>query len=271
MPRRLTIICLLPLVLSKTAFAQQQTAPSTSPEYSLWDHNRSVMYLVAEGESREFYYQQPRPGMLEAGAHPDSLVFSGQISNGQLSGTAYLFNPRCGQAPFQVKGFGNDQRVVLTGQAPRAGRNCRTHGYFTVTLEFKLLQKSEVVQSEQPASTAKTLVEEPITDAPSASVGEPSTPSAQPPVTAQASPVIAVPKADQPVGVSQGLNTEAAEPTTIGQIPLMLTALQGHKPLSAAFFVVATLLFGFSIWLLIRTFRRTTARKRRFGLMRRAL
>jgi hypothetical protein len=34
--------------------------------------------------------------MLEAGAHPGSLLFRGQVDNGQYSGTAYLFNPHCG-------------------------------------------------------------------------------------------------------------------------------------------------------------------------------
>jgi hypothetical protein len=40
-----------------SAQAQTQTA---SPESTVWDHNGSVMYLVANGPSREFYYQKPR-------------------------------------------------------------------------------------------------------------------------------------------------------------------------------------------------------------------
>src|SRR5262245_47507895 len=43
-----------------SAQAQTQTA---SPERAIWDHNGSVMYLVANGSSREFYYQKPRQGM----------------------------------------------------------------------------------------------------------------------------------------------------------------------------------------------------------------
>ena len=72
-------------------------------ETDLWDHNGSVMYLVANGSSREFYYQKPRTGMLEAGAHPDSLLFRGQINDGHFSGTAYLFNANCGQVPFAAQ------------------------------------------------------------------------------------------------------------------------------------------------------------------------
>src|SRR4029077_9644246 len=106
------------------ANAQTQTS---SPGLAIWDHNGSVMYLVESGSSREFYYQKPRPGMLEAGAHPDSLLFRGQIDNGQFSGTAYLFNAHCGQVPFEVKEpvLDNGGRVALTGQAPRVGRNCQ--------------------------------------------------------------------------------------------------------------------------------------------------
>ena len=45
------------------------------PEPTLWDHNGSVMYLVANGSSREFYYQKPRPGILEVGDIP-ALFYS---------------------------------------------------------------------------------------------------------------------------------------------------------------------------------------------------
>ena len=115
------------------------------------------MYLVANGSSREFYYQKPRSGMLEAGAYPDFLLFRGQIDNGQFSGTAYLFNAHCGQVPFEVKGpvLDNGGRVVLTGQAPRVGRNCQASGYYTSTLEFRLLKTTEVAQPPQPSTTAQ--------------------------------------------------------------------------------------------------------------------
>ncbi len=119
-----------------SANAQMQT---TSPEPTIWDHNGSVMYLVENGSSREFHYQKPRPGMLEAGARPGSLLFRGQVENGQYSGTAYLFNPHCGAIPFQVKGpvLDNDERIILTGQVPQVGRNCRTYGSYTSNLEFR--------------------------------------------------------------------------------------------------------------------------------------
>jgi len=98
-----------------SAHAQTQTA---SPDPTIWDHNGSVMYLVENGSSREFHYQQPRPGMLEAGARPGSLLFRGQVDNGQYFGTAYIFNRHCGQIPFQVKGpvLDDNERITLTGR-----------------------------------------------------------------------------------------------------------------------------------------------------------
>src|SRR5438270_7465528 len=111
---------------SAVASAQAQTQ-TASPEPTVWDHNGSVMYLVANASSREIYYQKPRPGMLEAGARSGSLLFRGEVNDGQYLGTAYIFNAHCGPIPFEVKGtiLDDDERIVLTGQAPRVGQNCR--------------------------------------------------------------------------------------------------------------------------------------------------
>jgi hypothetical protein len=134
--------------------AQTQTAP---PESTIWDHNGSVMYLVANGSSREIFYQKPRPGMLEAGARPGSLLFRGEINNGQYLGTAYIFNLHCGPIPFEAKGpiLDDDQRIVLTGQAPRVGQNCRAYESYTSNLEFKRLKPTEAVQSKEPLAAAQ--------------------------------------------------------------------------------------------------------------------
>jgi hypothetical protein len=162
-----------------SAHAQTQTA---SAEPTLWDHNGSVMYLVANGPSREFYYQKPRTGMLEVGVRPGSLLFRGEIDNGQYSGTAYIFNMHCGQIPFQVKGpvLENDERIVLTGQAPRVGRNCRAHEASTSTLEFRRVKPNDAAQShEEFTATTAPRVEEPKSE-PSIASGEPPTePTAQ--------------------------------------------------------------------------------------------
>jgi hypothetical protein len=165
------------------AQAQAQTVP---PESTIWDHNGSIMYLVANGSSREFYYQKPRPGMLDAGTRPGSLLFSGQVNEGQYSGTAYIFNSHCGAIPFQVRGaiLDNDERIMLTGQAPRVGRNCSPYGSYTSNLEFRRLKPKEAAQSQEPSSAAQSPaigISKP--EAPSRNGGElPGAPTAQPSV-----------------------------------------------------------------------------------------
>jgi hypothetical protein len=136
--------------------AQAQIQTELPPGPTVWDHNGSVVYLVANGASREFYYQKPRPGMLDVGARPGSLLFRGQINSGQYLGTAYIFNAHCGPIPFEVKGSSleGDERIVLTGQAPQVGRNCRTHGSYTSTLEFRRAKLDEANHSQKELTAA---------------------------------------------------------------------------------------------------------------------
>src|SRR5262249_6341663 len=173
-----------------SAQAQTQTA---SAEPTIWDHNGSVVYLVANGQSREFHYQKPRAGMLDVGARPGSLLFrsSGKIDNGQYSGTAYIFSQHCGQIPFQVNGpiLDNGERIMLTGQAPRLGRNCRANESYTSNLEFRRLKPSDEAQSQEHGVTAPR-VGESKPDVPSTVGGEvASAPTTQPPGTSQGASV----------------------------------------------------------------------------------
>ena len=151
----LMAVCTAVLVASARTEANAKE-PTATQERTLWEHNGSIMYLVAKGSSREFYYKEPRPEMLEAGAQPGSLLFRGQPTKGQYSGTAFIFNRRCGQIPYQVSGpiIDNYTRVVMTGQAPRIGPNCRIKGYLTDTLDFRLLQPSEGLSS--PTGTSNS-------------------------------------------------------------------------------------------------------------------
>jgi uncharacterized protein DUF4189 len=114
-------------------------APSTPTR---WEHNGSTVYLMADGANREFRYNQPRPGMLEAGAQPGSLLFTGRSGGGRYVGTAYIFHPDCDQFPYHVSGpiLDNYERVVLKGLAPRVDANCNIQGYFADVLEFSLLK-----------------------------------------------------------------------------------------------------------------------------------
>jgi hypothetical protein len=119
---------------------QEQAATKTT----LWYHNGSLVSLVAEGSIRKFFYKEPREEMLAVGARPGSLLFSGTSDNRKYVGTAFIFNQRCGQVPYQVSGpiLDNYKRVVLRGRAPVIGSDCRVKKYINDTLEFTLIQGS---------------------------------------------------------------------------------------------------------------------------------
>jgi hypothetical protein len=147
------------LVVSTSAFAQPKGTPAP-PEPSLWDHNGSVVSLIAQGSAREFHYKEPRPGILETRARPGSLLFRGKVMNGQYTGAAFMFDRRCGQVSYAVSGpiLDNDQRVVLTGEAPLFRAKCRVQGYFTEVLEFRLKNanwsaRATASGSERPLET----------------------------------------------------------------------------------------------------------------------
>src|SRR5262249_16126949 len=66
---------------------------------SYWQHNGSILCLVAEGDSRSFFYDKP-----EAGVRKSDLLFSGRAVGLKYIGTAYLFKGRCGKFEYEVRG-----------------------------------------------------------------------------------------------------------------------------------------------------------------------
>jgi hypothetical protein len=126
---------------------------TTANAESLWGHNGSTVYLGAKGSSRQFYYQNPRPGMLQAGARPGTLLFTGKAAGLSYAGTAYVFNSVCGAFGYQVSGpiLDNYHRVVLTGYAPRINPDCSVGGYKPDTLEFTLLAAPPVAYVPPPS------------------------------------------------------------------------------------------------------------------------
>lgn len=174
MPKHFALFAILPILFLKiSGYAQ---TPAASPQRTIWSHNGSVMYLVANGSSREFYYEKPLPEMLKAGARPGSLLFRGEVNNGQYSGTAYIFNPRCGQMAFRVRGaiLDNDERIVLMGQAPRLGRNCKAYAVHTGTLEFRLLKSASTETQSSDNQETKPDVSSIDSKMPSTSTAQPS-------------------------------------------------------------------------------------------------
>lgn len=142
-------IVALSLAMNSTDAATAKSAQNSSA--SLWDHNGSILYLVANGQKREFFYQEPRKGMLQAGAREGSLLFSGVSKGNQYSGTAFIYKPQCGTFPYRVSGpiLDNYRRVILRGQAPRVDANCKIVGHFADTLEF-VHRSSASKESDSP-------------------------------------------------------------------------------------------------------------------------
>ena len=132
------------IVVESGAVVKRYGSPeSAKGRISFWTHNGSTLYLITDGSQRELRYYQPREGMLEAGARPDSVLFSGRSEGGGYIGTATIFRPPCGAFSYPVRGpiVDDYRRVVLQGQAPRVGGDCQVHGYLTDTLEFSLLRE----------------------------------------------------------------------------------------------------------------------------------
>ena len=254
--KSVAFLCASPLFVVTSAFAQSTTPAAITAERTFWDHNGSVMYLVADGSSREFYYQKPRPGMLEAGAHPDSLLFRGQINDGHISGTAFLFNANCGQVPFAVKGpfLDNGERVVLTGRAPHVGRNCQASGEYTSTLEFKLLKTAEVAYPEQTPAKAQTPnIENSKPDLPSTDEGEPKLPQSAQPTPPTHTPSIEQPKPE--VSEPNKSVTPSAQASVPTSGPTVAQSLMDKNILAPVIIALNVALPFLSILFLIRMLR----------------
>jgi hypothetical protein len=122
------------------AYTYKCGEPSHQRGHTYWNHKGSRVYLVVEGSRRRFYYAVPRPGMQEAGARVDDLLFEGTSDGKSYDGTAFIFNPRCAPAAYRVSGPIHDggRRVEMRGSAPRIGDDCRVTGYSPDVLIFTL-------------------------------------------------------------------------------------------------------------------------------------
>lgn len=118
-------------------------SPGASKARSFWHHNGSIMYLVADGSSRELAYSQPRKGLLDLGVRPDTVLFKGQVVDSNYIGTARIFRGRCGEFPFKVSGpiLDGGRRVALMGETPRVDKSCQIIGKTVETLEFQLIDQ----------------------------------------------------------------------------------------------------------------------------------
>lgn len=99
-------------------------------EASYWNHNGSVMWLSADGNSREFYYDQPSKTMRGAGVVSGTLLFNGYRQGNRYYGTARRFSKYCAYPiEYEVSGrVVTETKVVLTGRYPSYAAGCRPTG-----------------------------------------------------------------------------------------------------------------------------------------------
>jgi|GEM_PF-1514092 len=96
---------------------------------SFWDHNGSTMRLVANGQQRFFYYEDPRQGMRDVGVQTGTLLFDGQRIGNRYIGTARVFSSRCAlPMTYPMNGdVVSETYVVLEGWRPNFS-NCVPDG-----------------------------------------------------------------------------------------------------------------------------------------------
>jgi len=247
-------------LLGGRAQAQTQPAPAVP---SVWDHNGSTMTLIENGATREFHYQNPRPGMAQVGAHPGTLLFRGRFDNGQFSGTAYIFNPRCGPIPFPVKGSALDdgERIVLTGQVPVVGRKCRVYRTVASSLEFTRSKPAEAAPPQESPAAAPATVPAPDSsatepEAPPQAGSEPASPPATQPSATKETPSPAKKPSRRAAERREPRPAPAAppaEPSVTNKIPSVAKDFENCRS-GVVLIVIIAALFGFT---LVTSLRRT--------------
>lgn len=120
----------------RLALEQTRSVPSR------WNHNGSLMKLIADGARRQFVYDAPRDGMLAQGVAPGTLLFEGTRSGSAYNGTAYIFSKNCGARPYAVSGTvaADDRSISMVGRAPRINSACQVFGYIDDTITFELVE-----------------------------------------------------------------------------------------------------------------------------------
>ena len=118
--------------------AVQAPASPTCSGRTLWSHNGSTLYLIADGDKRELHYLRPREGLVAENVQRGTLLFYGRRSGDRYDGVAYNFSRKCGVRSYQVSGVvDNNRRIVLTGIATRINSaTCASIDSFVDKLEF---------------------------------------------------------------------------------------------------------------------------------------
>lgn len=113
-----------------------------------YDHNGSIVSVVECHGSLDIRYGTPREGLAGIGVREGTLLAEAEIvydGTAQLvRGTAYTFKRGCGPMAFRVEGWlvmpagpTGFRDIVLEGQAPKRGSDCRVREWRAETLKFQ--------------------------------------------------------------------------------------------------------------------------------------
>lgn len=117
--------------ISAIAFSSMLTVTTAVQADSCWNHNGSVMRLVARGNQRSFYYEDPKPVLRRAGVRTGTLLFNGRKQGNYYSGTARRFSKYCPGEPleYHVEGPVRRDQLQVTVEGSREVQNrCRSTG-----------------------------------------------------------------------------------------------------------------------------------------------
>jgi len=129
----------------------------TKKAEGFWRLNKSVMYLVSEGNKRRFYYDEPRPTMKELGVSKGTLFFDGNLQGSTIVGTAYVFSKRCGPLGYSVTGeISEDQRAMTAfGKSPLVDANCQIATYRDSVIELEYHDPADPLELPPPLRLMK--------------------------------------------------------------------------------------------------------------------
>ncbi len=146
-----------PLLIGEfnSAMAASKRAQPVVTQQSTWNHNGSIVTLIAQGDKHKIVYENPRVGLLDAGVTQGMVLFEGQRKRSAISGTAYMFYRTCKPQAYPVSGDINDNatQITLRGKAPLLDLHCNSTGSREDLLIFTAVQTpGEPPKSEQIAA-----------------------------------------------------------------------------------------------------------------------
>lgn len=100
---------------------------------SFWNHNGSIMRLVADNNERTFIYEKPSQKMLNAGVQKGTILFDGYKNGDMYFGTSTVYSKNCyGDMTYKVSGHVySGPKVVLIGKREQYDTrydNCKPTG-----------------------------------------------------------------------------------------------------------------------------------------------